>query len=329
MNCFTNNNMGPLISVIIPVYNAEKTIRRTLDSIKEQTFYDFEVIMIDDGSTDTSGDICDEYTRCDKRFKVKHKQNQGVSAARQDGIDMSKGEYTIHIDPDDWVEQSMLKELYLKAVESNADMVICDFYENIGNLQIYHKQQPSSLDSNTVLKELFQQLHGSCWNKLVRRVCYNNFDISFPSGIYYCEDLYVNAKILMHSIKVAYLPKAYYHYVQYNNKATLVRYYDGNTYNHDIKLKALFLNLLSKSNIVQEEQIIEFFDKTIIFRAFENGYNYYSSRLFKKRFSDFLPLVQKNFNGKEKFFLILSIKGFYRLARYIKMLLQKVKELIR
>lgn len=158
MNCFTNNNMGPLISVIIPVYNAEKTIRRTLNSIKEQTFYDFEVIMIDDGSTDTSGDICDEYTRCDKRFKVKHKQNQGVSAARQDGIDMSKGEYTIHIDPDDWVEQSMLKELYLKAVESNADMVICDFYENIGNLQIYHKQQPSSLDSNTVLKELLQQL---------------------------------------------------------------------------------------------------------------------------------------------------------------------------
>lgn len=120
-------NMNPLISVIIPVYNAEKTIKKTLDSIREQTFLNFEVIMIDDGSTDASGDICDEYTRYDKRFKVKHKQNQGVSAARQDGIDMSKGEYTIHIDPDDWVEQPMLKELYRKAVESNADMVICDF----------------------------------------------------------------------------------------------------------------------------------------------------------------------------------------------------------
>lgn len=322
-------NMNPLISVIIPVYNAEKTIKKTLDSIREQTFLNFEVIMIDDGSTDASGNICDEYARSDKRFKVKHKQNQGVSAARQDGIDEARGEYTIHVDPDDWIERTMLKELYLEAERTNADMVICDFYEDVGKEQRYHTQQPSSLDRRVVLRELFQQLHGSCCNKLVRRVCYNNFDISFPSGIYYCEDLYVNAKILMHSIKVAYLPKAYYHYVQYNNKATLVRYYDDNTYNHDIKLKALFFNLLSKSNIVQEEQIIEFFDKTIIFRAFENGYNYYSSRLFKKRFSDFLPLVQKNFNGKEKFFLILSIKGFYRQARYIKMLLQKVKELIR
>ena len=133
----------------------------------------------------------------------------------------------------------------------------------------------------------------------------------------------------MHPIKVAYLPKAYYHYVQYNNKATLIRYYDENTYNHDIKLKAMFLNLLGESNIVQEEQIIEFFDKTIISRAFENGYNYYSSRLFKKRFSNLLPLVQKKIYGKEKFFLILSVKGFYRQARCIKMLLQKVKELIR
>lgn len=329
MNCSTTNNMGPLISVIIPVYNAEKTIRRTLDSIKEQTFLDFEVIMIDDGSTDASRDICDEYTRSDKRFRVKHKQNQGVGAARQDGIEEAKGEYTIHVDPDDWIEPTMLKDLYLKAKQSNADMVICDFFENIGKVQIYHKQQPHSLEPKTVLRELFQQLHGSCWNKLVKRVCYNQYNVSFPKNIYYCEDLYVNAKLLMHPIKVAYLPKAYYHYVQYNNKATLIRYYDENTYNHDIKLKALFLNLLGESNIVQEEQIIEFFDKTIIFRAFENGYNYYSSRLFKKRFSNLLPLVQKKFYGKEKFFLILSVKGFYRQARCIKMLLQKVKELIR
>lgn len=319
----------PSISVIIPVYNAEKTIRKTLESIRKQTFSDFEVIMIDDGSIDQCGEICDEYAILDRRFKVKHKKNEGVSAARQTGIDMAIGEYTIHVDPDDWIENSMLKELYEKAKEVNADMVICDFYENIGNLQIYHKQQPSSLDSNTVLKELFQQLHGSCCNKLVKRVCYNNLDISFPLNMYFCEDLYVNAKILMHPINVAYLPKAYYHYVQYNNKATLVRYYDENTYNHDLKLKALFLELLRDSNAIHEEQIIEFFDKTIIFRAFENGYNYYSSKLFKSRFSAFLPLVQKNFYGKEKFFLVLSINGFYRQARYIKMVLQKVKGYIR
>lgn len=322
-------NMNPLISVIIPVYNAEKTIKKTLDSIREQTFLNFEVIMIDDGSTDASGNICDEYARSDKRFKVKHKQNQGVSAARQDGIDEARGEYTIHVDPDDWIERTMLKELYLEAERTNADMVICDFYEDVGKEQRYHTQQPSSLDRRVVLRELFQQLHGSCWNKLVRRVCYKRYDVSYPNNIYYCEDLYVNVSLLKNPIRVAYLGKAFYHYVQYSDKATLVRYYDENTYKHDLLLKKAFLELLQDSDVISEEQINNYFDKAIIFRAFENGYNYYSSRLFKKRFSKFLPLVQEKFNGKEKIFLILSIKGWYRQVRYVKMLLQKGKTSLR
>lgn len=321
--------MEPLISVIIPVYNAEKTIRKTLDSIKEQTFLNFEVIMIDDGSTDASGDICDEYAHSDKQFKVKHKQNQGVSAARQAGIDMARGEYIIHVDPDDWVERTMLKELCVEAEQSKADMVICDFYENIGKVQIYHKQQPSSLEPETVLRELFQQLHGSCWNKLVKRVCYNQYNVCFPKNIYYCEDLYVNVALLKHPINVAYLGKAYYHYVQYDDKATLVRFYDENTYKHDLRLKEIFLELLQDSEVVSEQQINNYFDKAIIFRAFENGYNYYSSKLFKKRFSKFLPLVQEEFEGKEKVFLILSIKGWYRQVRYTKMLLQKGKRTLK
>mgnify|MGYP001251132114 CR=1 FL=1 len=114
--------------------------------------------MVDDGSPDHSGAICDDYARKDDRIKVFHKLNGGVSSARQYGIDHAIGEYVIHADPDDWVESSMLEELYNKAKEEDADMVICDYYMNYENKQVYKKQEPSSLDHRTVLKELFQQL---------------------------------------------------------------------------------------------------------------------------------------------------------------------------
>ena len=118
---------APKISVIVPVYKAEDYLHRCVDSILVQTFTDFELILVDDGSPDGSGVLCDKYAQIDKRVKVIHKENGGVASARQCGIDNACSEYTIHADPDDWVEPNMLEELYNKAKESKADMVICDF----------------------------------------------------------------------------------------------------------------------------------------------------------------------------------------------------------
>ena len=213
----------PKISVIVPVYKAEAYLHRCVDSLLAQTYTDFEVLLVDDGSPDRSGEICDEYARKDSRVRVFHKENGGVSSARQCGMDYAQGEYTIHADPDDWVDSTMLEELYRKAKEEDADMVICDFYEERKNKTIYMRQQPSSLDHETVLHELFQQLHGSCWNKLVRRACYGEFGVRFPLELSYCEDLYVNACLLSHKMNVAYLPKSFYHYDQYTNGESLVR----------------------------------------------------------------------------------------------------------
>lgn len=102
----------PKISIIVPVYKAETYLHRCVDSILAQTFTDWELILVDDGSPDQSGKICDEYAKKDQRVKVIHKENGGVSSARQRGLDESVGEYTIHADPDDWVEPEMLDELY-------------------------------------------------------------------------------------------------------------------------------------------------------------------------------------------------------------------------
>ena len=216
------NETTPKISVIVPVYKAEAYLHRCVDSLLAQTFQDFEILLIDDGSPDRSGEICDEYARKDKRVRVFHKENGGVSPARQCGMDNAVGEYTIHADPDDWVEPTMLEELYKKAKEENADMVICDFYEEREGKTIYVRQQPSSLNHETVLCELFQHLHGSCWNKLVRRTCYNKCGVTFPLELSYCEDLYVNSCLLSHNIKIAYLPKAFYHYDKCINLDSLV-----------------------------------------------------------------------------------------------------------
>lgn len=233
--------MKPKVSVIVPVYNAEEYLRRSLDSLQVQTLREFEVILVDDGSTDSSPVICDEYVENDNRFIVIHKRNEGVSAARQNGLDAAQGEYVIHVDSDDWVESDMLEELYAKAVSADADIVICDYFNNVGDKQIISKQCPSSLDSSQVLCELFQQLHGSCWNKLARRVCYKQYGVRFPIGVNYCEDLYTWVQFLKHEeVKVAYLDKAFYHY--FSNPNSITRSYKRPQY----EARCQFLTLLEK-----------------------------------------------------------------------------------
>lgn len=214
----------PAISVIVPVYKAEKYLHRCIDSLLAQTFQDFEVLLVDDGSPDKSGEICDEYAKKDSRVRVFHKANGGVSSARQCGMDNARGEYTIHADPDDWVEPEMLEALYKKAKEEDADMVVCDYYINYRRKQIYKQQKPNSLNHDAVMRQLLlQQLHGACWNKLVRRKLIIEFAISFPLDMTIWEDLYVNCCILMHDVKVCYLERAFYHYDNIINENSLVR----------------------------------------------------------------------------------------------------------
>lgn len=121
---------NPKISVIVPVYNAEKYLHRCIDSILNQTFPDFELLLIDDGSKDQSGEICDEYAKKDSRVKVFHKENGGVSSARNVGIDNAVGEYICFCDSDDWVEKTWLLSFFERMCDN--DMLITSFniYEN-------------------------------------------------------------------------------------------------------------------------------------------------------------------------------------------------------
>ena len=120
----------PAISIIVPVYKAEAYLERCIDSIISQTFTNWELLLIDDGSPDCCGRICDAYERKDSRFHVFHKTNGGVASAREVGMQHAIGEYSIHVDPDDCIDPYTLEELYKAAKSSNADIVVCDFLLN-------------------------------------------------------------------------------------------------------------------------------------------------------------------------------------------------------
>ena len=121
----------PKISIIIPVYNAEKYLKICVDSILNQTFKDFELILIDDGSSDTSKEICEQYIKLDNRVKVIEQSNKGVSVARNNGLENSCGEYIMFCDSDDWIEEECLENLYYKFIQDkNTDIIFSGIYKD-------------------------------------------------------------------------------------------------------------------------------------------------------------------------------------------------------
>lgn len=276
--------MKPEISVIMPVYNAGKTLSLMIESILSQTFTNWELLCIDDGSTDTSGAILDKYALCDSRISVYHKKNEGVSAARQDGINRARGEYVIHADSDDWVEPTMLNELYLKAKAENADVVICDYFVNRGVEQRLVCQEPTSLEPEQVLRDLFQQLHGSCSNKLVKQICYKKYSIFFPEGINHCEDLLTWVQLFQHpEVKVAYLPKAFYHYCE--NDSSITRNFTRKTYEMRLRFRDKLQEVL---HLPEAEEILtkvsfDIFTEGMIFGILKNEEITNGLKLYKKQ----------------------------------------------
>lgn len=278
------------ISIIVPIYNMEKLMRKCLDSIMAQSFQNYECLLIDDGSKDGTSAICDEYAACDPRFTAYHKPNGGLSDARNYGLDRAQGEYTIFADPDDWMDTEGLDKLYEKAIESKADIVMCDIYYNDPYRQSYCKQEPTGLQHLDVLKDLIAgKVFGFTVNKLIRRELYDKFNIQYPVGMYGCEDQYTICRLLKNDIKIAYVPIAFYHYMHYGQDS-LSRHYDETTYQHDFRIRDLFVEIVKEDEnlkkIAWEEKSLY-----IVTRAFKYGRMCFSNQLFKRIFKSFKNLI--------------------------------------
>lgn len=182
--------MAPLISIIIPVYNAEKTIRRCIESIQTQTFVDWELLLIDDGSTDQSDDICDEYTLKDKRIKVFHKKNGGVSSARNVGLDNAQGIWITFCDADDYVNFYWL-DIYVSLINKYETDIVCQGIHKIGldvssehciGIEYYG-------DSENALILLGESLLlGFVWNKILKKSMIDENGLRFDEDIVFLED---------------------------------------------------------------------------------------------------------------------------------------------
>ena len=303
---------NPKVSVIVPIYNAEKYLHRCVDSLLNQTFSDFEILLIDDGSPDNSGIISDEYAQKDTRVRVIHKKNGGVSSARQCGIDNALGEDVIHADPDDWVESRMLEDLYNKAIEEDADLVICDFFIDYADKMVYQKQRPMSTDHEGVLKELFQHLHASCWNKLIRRACIQDTGICFDPELSFCEDLYYHSSLLMHDIAIAYLPKAYYHYDQAINGDSIVRKYKIETYEYDLMLYDKVVKLLVNTSAYDSARANMGY--LLVLRAFFG--NVFNSKEFKSKFYSYRGCIKEKLRMRKTNVLLCYMLYFSCLGMY-------------
>ena len=201
----------PQISIIVPVYNVEDYLRQCLDSIIAQTFTDWECILVDDGSKDKSGSICDEYAQKENRFKVIHQVNSGSSAARNKGLSVISGKYTLCLDSDDWIDSDYLTSLITIADADNVDMVISAFVYDHGNRVVVRLNKPTQLTPSVVTRELLTLLHAGLWNKLVRTEIIQKNHLHFPKHDFY-EDMYFSIS-LMHFVKsVAYSSVPAYHY---------------------------------------------------------------------------------------------------------------------
>lgn len=211
-------NMDSLISVIVPVYNAETSIRRCVDSLLEQTYTKIEIILIDDGSLDSSGAICDEYARNHSNIRVTHKENGGPASARDYGIEMASGEYIGFVDSDDYVYPEMYEHLWSALRTAGTELAICGFdcvnsdESIVEDYAAYNPIQQGIFSAKELLPRIVQTngwAYVVPWNKLYHR---NLIDSSFfPIGKYY-EDEYGIAQLLYRAKKIVCLSSSEYHY---------------------------------------------------------------------------------------------------------------------
>ena len=216
------------ISVIIPVYNTGKFLEKCLESVIKQSLKEIEIICVNDGSTDNSLEILQDFAKKDKRIVVVNQKNRGASPTRNKGLKATKGKYIYFIDSDDYLEErTMLEEIYNKCEENDLDMVVFDYYNDFGNRKEYVKNIEISNDilinKEEYIKDLINGKWGiSIWGKLVKKDIFIENSIKFPENIFMGEDLLTSLKLVFFSKKVGKLNKAFYNYVQHENQGTKI-----------------------------------------------------------------------------------------------------------
>jgi glycosyltransferase, group 2 family protein len=243
----------PKVSVIVPIYNVEKYLEKCINSLLSQTLEDIQIILVNDGSKDNSGNIAREYEKNNKnRIIYVEKENGGLSDARNYGLKYATGDFIAFLDSDDYIEKNAYEEMYNKAIEENADYVECDFIWEFPNKIRVDKQYPYKNK-----KEMLSFVRVVAWNKLIKRQLITDNNLEFPKGLRY-EDVEFTYKLIPFVNKFAYVDKPFIHYVQR----------EGSIANVQNERTAEIFTVL--------DNVIEFYKKNNIYEEYrdELEYNY-------------------------------------------------------
>ncbi len=243
----------PKVSVIVPIYNVEKYLEKCINSLLSQTLEDIQIILVNDGSKDNSGNIAKEYEKNNKdRVIYVEKENGGLSDARNYGLKYATGDFIAFLDSDDYIEKNAYEEMYNKAIEENADYVECDFIWEFPNKIRIDKQYPYKNK-----KEMLSFVRVVAWNKLIKRQLITDNNLEFPKGLRY-EDIEFTYKLIPFLNKFAYVDNPFIHYVQR----------EGSIANVQNERTAEIFTVL--------DNVIEFYKKNNIYEEYRNEleYNY-------------------------------------------------------
>lgn len=301
-----------LISVIIPVYNVEKYIKNCIDSVKNQTYYNIEIIIIDDGSPDNCGTICDKYAKEDSRIKVIHKKNEGVAVARNEGLKEAKGKFITFVDSDDMVKDDYIEYLYNILIKNDADIACCNFeytYEQKTNYKKIEDEKEKIIvyDNKEALENLLYQkeIDTSPWGKIYRREMFEN--IMFPIGKIY-EDFGTIYKTIINAKRVVYGNQKKYLYLQ-RDTSTIGRNFcskDFNMLELAIEMEKYIMNKYPELENAINSRIINmdfYFIRRIDKNKYKNEYKKIKDDIKQKRKK---VLKDKNIKLKTRIAIYIS-----------------------
>lgn len=238
------------VSVIVPVYNVEQYLRKCLDSLVNQTLQDIEIIVVDDGSTDSSSDIIKEYAEKYKNIKCYKKENGGLSDARNYGMQYAQGKYIAFLDSDDYADINLYKEMYEKALKEDADIVECNFYWS------YPKKSKKDIGEKYFSKkEMIEKARVVAWNKLYKKEILDEANIEFPKGLRY-EDVEFFYKLVPYIQRVSFIKEPLIYYTQ--RKTSI-----ANTQNE--KTKDIFTVLDNVIEYYKEKNLYEKYKEVLEF----------------------------------------------------------------
>ena len=305
------------VSIIVPVYKVELYLNRCVDSILAQTLTEFECILVDDGSPDRCGEICDEYAKKDKRIRVIHKENGGLSDARNAGLDIAKGEYIAFVDSDDWIHPQMLEILYLVGKKTQADIISFGFTkvnEYSPQMPLYRINQKVNdfgvYDREYILDNLYgrfqQEINVEVCKKLHKKEIFNN--IRFRKGIIHeDDDIFLDVMLQIKTAAVSQIPLYYY----YMSPTSIMR--SGFSEKEFVRLDIAMRNIrrINEENIVSQKKLcsipyLQYYMK--FYYYIKDGYPELEAH-FKKYKDDYLKnIVYMGYNGNlSKAFALLAI----------------------